>query len=550
MPPSTKRTNTSAGAGNGRPERAKTPSFRAGADTGAGADTDAMMASMYKHVWGSAGPGPGDSAKTPGFQGQGRGHGKRKAARNTANIANALIANMYNKFLESSEDQAPPQGNNGAAGPIRGRSSHKRTRKASTPGFVMVSAKTNDARRAQTVKPKPKPKSRAELLAARYREARMNIDTGVYMTPFTKRLLAHQLQDKVAMHDRWLADVDEGDRDVAEAVWNDTLPERLNPFDEQKTTQELNEAFSDSIQEKYGVRMHLISDKSAFGRVSAVSIGDARTLMGDFHTNPIVRARIAPKGGFRLPVVDRETQVVVKVQPLLSKAASKAAYVEDYVHRKVNDFRTVLDCRGEDGGATVHQVWRGSRIAPAFLFGCLVRAATDSFPAFSQQPSAFRVTFMQLVEDPLTLHAYMKLYMEVDELMYVHLERCVMTMWLSGYAHCDLHTGNVMMVFDRNVHRHVPVLIDFGYAVRLDQEVVDSLKAEWSIQWQSPDYMRIDNAKLRHFTKVRKYMDGLHAFNWEGKLLHDIRDNFRLDPAKIVHERKQLHHPGFIEVVD
>jgi serine/threonine protein kinase len=82
------------------------------------------------------------------------------------------------------------------------------------------------------------------------------------------------------------------------------------------------------------------------------------------------------------------------------------------------------------------------------------------------------VWFIAMSHAPGKLLADMKYPMTPARLV-ARLEHAMLSMWLAGYAHTDLHGGNVLI----DSPKRTVTIIDFGRAVRLSPKVVAAIRA-------------------------------------------------------------------------
>jgi serine/threonine protein kinase len=190
----------------------------------------------------------------------------------------------------------------------------------------------------------------------------------------------------------------------------------------------------------------------------------------------------------------------------------------------------------------------------------------------------YRFTFMSHVDNATTLSEYlMENKHRLNARLFVLIEHAVLTMWFAGYAHCDLHTENVLIARDKEdlggggreketketketnylkngKNKHLgptnkntnnlkssttrAVIIDFGMCIKLEERDREKLKTWWASQWKSPDVVRayqMTPARVKEYAVRRMWVKRYPYFNWEGNFLQCMAQ--RLDGAEIVRER-------------
>jgi len=107
--------------------------------------------------------------------------------------------------------------------------------------------------------------------------------------------------------------------------------------------------------------------------------------------------------------------------------------------------------------------------------------------------------------------------------LYLATEKAVVSLWLNGFAHGDLHTSNIMV--DTTSILSVK-LIDFGFVVMLPKHVTESIAKNLKGEESSPQsladiaWFRKGTAK-NHVNKVLRGR-GYDAYNSDGKFLRII----------------------------
>lgn len=226
-------------------------------------------------------------------------------------------------------------------------------------------------------------------------------------------------------------------------------------------------------------------------------------------------------------------QVALKVELLTCSHDERSTVKENLVLRHLCEARSVVECGSGDRHSFV-----GRPVYPAFFGGGTLPESAET------RGHRYRVSFMALLDQPVTMHAYLLMHYELTPYQYVLLERAVLTTWLAGVAHADLHFGNVLMVLERQddgAWLHVPRLVDMGMAVRLAPEHVEQVRAGWARGWDSAEYLDVCPPDVRTYVLERLAAQQYSYFNWEGNLLAALRSMFGIRGEDIVSARQRLY---------
>lgn len=227
----------------------------------------------------------------------------------------------------------------------------------------------------------------------------------------------------------------------------------------------------------------------------------------------------------------KDTSMALKIEFITNVEDEMNMIKENRIHRHVVGFTKQMVMH--DGST---QLFSGKSFFPEFIF-----AGT-----YTNGPcnARFRVSAMSYMDKPMTLMKYLEKDNKFDALMYAMLEKEILTMWLAGFSHADLHYMNILMVEETfgDEHMYVPKVIDFGYSVAIPQVYVQRIERNWKLNWQKESYMNIANrGLLKHVRDRFKDMKFLE-FNWEGSLLANLRKLYKLSPENIVDARRKLHN--------
>lgn len=229
--------------------------------------------------------------------------------------------------------------------------------------------------------------------------------------------------------------------------------------------------------------------------------------------------------------IQRLPAVVLKIQSLDEKVRFYQAINEERFARHVAAAR-ILTHAGK---------LRGRDCFTKTLFGATVNTGEP----IMRTVSPCRFTVMGYISEPITLRQYMKTQLPYTAQDYVLLERAVMTMWLSGVLHCDLHYDNVLLSYQHEFvekHKYVyrPYIIDFGYAIPFPEHMRSQVLQAWNADWNSTrlDFMV---AEAEALVKDRKAGEGFDEINWDVKLLKAVRDHYHITAADIHAARQQLY---------
>lgn len=138
--------------------------------------------------------------------------------------------------------------------------------------------------------------------------------------------------------------------------------------------------------------------------------------------------------------------IVIKAQQTSFNATAleQIAIREDAVHRDLSDGKHTL----------FGSVVSGKDIVPAFLLGVTLNLGGGVH---------FRFSFMEAVDGDHLCNVMSRM----TPALYARAERCVLYLWASGYAHTNLHCGNITVRGLKDL-----ILGDFGSCVRLPQQSV------------------------------------------------------------------------------
>jgi hypothetical protein len=295
--------------------------------------------------------------------------------------------------------------------------------------------------------------------------------------------------------------------------------------------------------------------------------------------HPVLSRVVGGRGGSSpAALAAQPPDVLLKIVAVRNRFDEMDAYKESAVHQQVSSFRGAIELRrrsASGGGGASSELRRhafaGRLACPLFLASGTLGAAQAKqllLPGSSSAPSArapapaphaarlhggYRLTFMAPVREAQTLGSYLLSGGAVSEALYVRLERAVLTVWLAGYAHCDLHPHNVLLgaFYDgdgraEHEHKQQPAIIDFGGALKLHAGLVGGVRARWARSWADPAApAHLDGyvgARVREYAQKRvAAMGDPRLLNWEGALLRGLFHAFHLDAARVVAERRKLY---------
>jgi hypothetical protein len=253
--------------------------------------------------------------------------------------------------------------------------------------------------------------------------------------------------------------------------------------------------------------------------------------------------------------------LVLKVEHISRPQSAERTFKENEVHRQLcESVELVQVSPGKYHG------FSGSEICPKFVVGSTVllskllqfaskdtRNLKNYSPGLSWHEQVmkementksdvhYRFTFMSHVDSAISLSEYLTKDRKdrLDARLFVQIEHAILTMWLAGYAHCDFHSNNVLLVITENMTTR-PVIIDFGMCIKLEEDHVQKLKTWWAERWQDPDVVGAYDDKsvpseLKRYAVSRMWARGYSHFNWEGNLLQAMAR--RLSGRGIVRER-------------
>jgi hypothetical protein len=313
--------------------------------------------------------------------------------------------------------------------------------------------------------------------------------------------------------------------------------------------------------------------------------------------------------------------LVLKVEHLPDVDTAETAFKENEIHRQLCEHVEFVSIPvPKDHQKTplrIHHVFRGKDVFPRFISGSTVllskliaddRDKTD-WDRLKKKLMAdaindgmnnllydetiqkgadvhYRFTFMSHVDNATTLVRHLSENMErLNAKLFVQIEHAVLTMWFAGYAHCDFHAGNVLIVKEeeqehtlvkkenslgvkeliakkeqgykkpndtktkkegtnkKSIDRFRPVIIDFGYCIKLEGAQKERLKSWWVQHWRDPDVVgayNLTSELVKQYAIRRMWDKGRRSFNWEGNFLQCVAQ--RLDGRAIV--RKRLEYYG------
>jgi hypothetical protein len=249
-----------------------------------------------------------------------------------------------------------------------------------------------------------------------------------------------------------------------------------------------------------------LSNEGIYGHLYTVKYTEAvLDFMRDTLTNHVIGKKKPAKG---------ETVVVKITVPRLYQAWR--LFVRDNVHEAaalsyVSDACTKLTCS--------RNTVCGSKIAPRFYF------------AGAEPDRNLFVTIMSLVQG-VTLARALGGGRDVTARLYVAVEKAVVSMWLMGVAHADLHWGNIMVDGDE------AKIVDYGYAVIIPPERRAAIKKD--VEQQLEALSSLSNAAWYSGSQTGKYVNAVMAsrrfsqYNPDGKMLRLLWNEMSQDErAKI-----------------
>jgi hypothetical protein len=269
-----------------------------------------------------------------------------------------------------------------------------------------------------------------------------------------------------------------------------------------------------------------------------------------------------------------QDSVVLKIEHISKPEAAQKTYKENIVQNQIHEYTLILPAKAPDGTRMRHK-FIGASVCPALIHGSTVvlnrlqimasrdksnneyekqnnyyniennNEENDDDASFGsdklarKKPVHFRFTFMSHVADAVSLYDHLNRHPErLTPDLFVRLEYAVLTMWFSGYAHCDFHTRNVLL--DR---QGTPFIIDYGYAIVIPDDIVSDLKSWWAREWTNPDadeaYGGGAPERLKVYAIKRMRIKMNLKFNWEGNFLRCMAQRF--DARDIVSERVRLY---------
>lgn len=220
-------------------------------------------------------------------------------------------------------------------------------------------------------------------------------------------------------------------------------------------------------------------------------------------------------------------RAVVKLQVLQSRNGRRTAVKEDLVLRYINQVHPSRLRARIDNCETLAT---GEQAFPEFLYGCTMWTPSG----------VFRLSFLSYLEGSLTLGSFLVRFgtRAFTVRHYVQLERALMTLWLAGFVHGDVHDSNVMMVPRAGAPtEYDPYLIDLGFAVRLPEEVVKEMADLWRVDYLT-ERMRMFTRAAVNVVRTRLIQRGYKSANPDWKFLAGIRQVLRLSDADILRERQ------------
>ena len=213
-------------------------------------------------------------------------------------------------------------------------------------------------------------------------------------------------------------------------------------------------------------------------------------------------------------------RVFIKVLDITRAGSERGALRESATHRAVStDGRGGLGVRG-----MLPTIW-GHNIVPQFYF-----SMTASY--FGPHGDTTVHLIAQEYLEGHTLHdatvpedqaAHRRLLRQV----FFDIEKQVKSLWLLGFAHCDLHPHNIMLTYRGPAYRGVR-LVDLGMAVRIREEDLCKMRASMSPWADIAAWILDDDSpvqELRSFIRDAHAQRGLNWFNDDAKhLLKYYRD--------------------------
>lgn len=228
--------------------------------------------------------------------------------------------------------------------------------------------------------------------------------------------------------------------------------------------------------------------------------GDWREMLTDVFAKPgYAKNIVLAKRWKEAPNVPRSL-VAIKVQFVTTPKEEQAAIYEDIAHRQLSSATQVF--RG--------RAIRGHEVIPTFVAGFTLFA--------SNKVGRIRCTVMRMIEDATSLDKHVNEH-GVSKDLYDRIEAIVAFVWLSGFAHADMHGGNMMV----RRSDHEPFLIDFGFAVRIPKALLEKMREEIEASKFINDVFKstyLEHVRDVLVSRFRGYPDWM---NPDHKLLAELR---------------------------
>jgi hypothetical protein len=273
-----------------------------------------------------------------------------------------------------------------------------------------------------------------------------------------------------------------------------------------------------------------------------------------------------------LDVATNSNGMVLKLEHIPDVDTAEIAFKENEVHRQLCEHVENVPV-SRVGLRRYRHVFDGSKVFPEFVLGStlVLRKLTNKQNEKNDNKQNkkndkkqnnkkedyqrdddtnggdihYRSTFMSHVDNAVTLWDYLNAdRRRLDARLFVMIEHAVLTMWFAGYAHCDFHAFNILIVQNimeneqkdkkpdeksiikngekESINMIRPVVIDFGLCIKLESNHLHMLKLWWAEGWKNPDvvgeYQTIPE-QVNNYATQRMWAKDFKYFNWEGKFL-------------------------------
>lgn len=189
-------------------------------------------------------------------------------------------------------------------------------------------------------------------------------------------------------------------------------------------------------------------------------------------------------------------------------------YFNGFMRENVTHF---LLCHVAYGGV------RGSDLVPMFYFSGAVKARDGSLWYVTVMDQAPGTTLKTLVESRATK--------SLTSREYVSIERALLSLWLLGVVHADMHMSNIM--YDPKTEK--VTILDLGFAVPLPQDVIEFMRANTHLMGDVDAEEIYEGVHDFVHHTIKRRLNNIKQFNTDGGLLVRLRgmvhdtDNIRTE---------------------